>query len=69
MADPEMDELEITIDKDGNVTVKVVDGKGDRCVKLTRDLEIALGLVEARDLQPEYYEDEDDVETGVEQQG
>lgn len=69
MADAEMDELEITIDKDGNVTVKVVDGQGERCVKLTRDLEKALGLVDSRQLQPEYYEDEDDVETQVEQQG
>ena len=69
MADAEMDELEITIDKDGNVTVKVVGGEGDRCVKLTRDLEVALGLVESRDLQPEYYEDEQDVDSEVEQQG
>lgn len=69
MADAEMDELEITIDKDGNVTVKVIDGQGERCVKLTRDLEKALGLVESRQLQPEYYEDQEDVETEVEQQG
>ncbi len=69
MADAEMDELEITIDKDGNVTVKVIDGQGDSCVKLTRDLEKALGIVDSRQLQPEYYEDQDDVETEVEQQG
>lgn len=69
MAEPEMDELEITIDKDGNVTVKVVDGQGERCVKLTRDLEEALGLVDNRQLQPEFYEDEGEVETEVEQQG
>ncbi len=44
MSDPEMDELEIKIDKDGNVTLKVIDGQGERCLDLTRDLEEALGL-------------------------
>ena len=41
MPDPEMDELEIKIDKDGNVTIKVIDGDGERCVELTKELEEA----------------------------
>ncbi len=69
MADAEMDELEIKIDKDGNVTIKVVDGQGERCLDLTKDLEEALGLVTDRQLTPDYYEDEETVDGQVEQSG
>ena len=64
-----MDELEIKIDKDGNVTLKVIDGQGERCLDLTRDLEEALGLVTNRELTPDYYEDQETVEGQVEQSG
>lgn len=69
MSDPEMDELEIKIDKDGNVTIKVMDGQGERCLDLTKDLEEALGLVTDRQLTPDYYEDEETVDGQVEQSG
>jgi hypothetical protein len=64
-----MDELEIKIDNDGNVTIKVIDGDGERCVELTKELEEALGLVTDRRLTSEYYEDNETVEGQVEQQG
>lgn len=65
MAD--MDELEITIDDDGNVSIKVTNGPGgEGCIKLTKELEEALGLVTDRELTAEYYEEKTEVEGEVE---
>ncbi|RMG16398.1 MAG: DUF2997 domain-containing protein [Planctomycetota bacterium] len=69
MTDPKLDELEIKIDKDGNVTLRVIDGDGERCIELTKELEEALGLVVDRRLTAEYYEQSEQVEGQVEQQG
>ena len=69
MSDPDMDELEIKIDKDGNVTIKVVDGDGERCLDLTKDLEEALGLVTDRQLTSDYYEESESVDGQIEQTG
>ena len=69
MTEPKLDELEITIDNDGNVTIKVIDGDGETCVELTKELEEALGLVTDRRLTSEYYEETETVEGQVEQQG
>lgn len=69
MSEPKLDELEIKIDNDGNVTIKVVDGDGETCVKLTKELEEALGLVDNRALQPEFYDETESVDEQVEQQG
>ena len=69
MTEPKMDEMEIKIDNDGNVTIKVIDGDGERCVELTKELEEALGLVTDRRLTAEYYEEIETVEGQVEQQG
>nr|WP_319376717.1 DUF2997 domain-containing protein [uncultured Methanoregula sp.] len=52
----EMQELEITIDKDGRVQVAVRGVKGEGCLTLTKDLENALGTVEERGHTAEYYE-------------
>ena len=53
----ERKELEISIDADGNVSVKVKCVKGQSCVDETKFLEDALGsTVESRDLTSEYYE-------------
>lgn len=49
------DELEIQIDADGNVTIKVVNGKGESCVDLTKQLEEALGTVSEQKLTDDYY--------------
>ena len=64
-----MDELEIKIDADGNVTLRVIDGDGERCVALTKEIEEALGLVTDRQLTSEYYEETESVEGQIEQQG
>jgi hypothetical protein len=64
-----MDELEIKIDGDGNVTIRVIDGDGEHCVKLTKELEEALGLVTDRQLTSEYYEESESVEGHIENQG
>lgn len=63
------DELEISIDKEGNVTIKVVGGDGSTCVELTKELEEALGLVEKRTHTENYYEPQQGVEGEIEQQG
>ena len=55
MAD--MDELEITIDADGNVSIKVIGGKGGGCLELTREIEEALGVVSERKLTEGYYQE------------
>jgi hypothetical protein len=52
----EMQELEITIDKEGRVQVAVRGVKGEGCMELTRELENAIGVVEERTPAAEYYE-------------
>ena len=61
------DELEITIDKEGNVQIKVIGGDGSSCVELTKDLEQALGIVVDRSLTEDYYTETVDHEAQVEQ--
>ena len=63
------DELEISIDKEGNVTIKVVGGDGTTCVELTKELEEALGLVDKRTLTENYYQTDQDQTGTVDQQG
>jgi len=65
----DMDELEIEIDAEGNVSIKVVNGDGASCVEKTKALEEALGLVEERELTAEYYQEPTEVEGQIEQQG
>lgn len=50
------EELEITIDASGNVSIKVVGAKGGKCLDITKPIEDALGEVKVRDMTPEYYE-------------
>jgi len=52
----EMQELDITIDTEGKVSIKVKGVKGTQCVELTRQLEELLGEVEERTYTGEYYE-------------
>ena len=49
-------ELQITIDKQGNVTYKVKGLKGKDCIKSTEFLDDALGEVTTREYTREYYE-------------
>lgn len=49
-------ELEISIDEDGNVSIKVVGCSGPSCVELTRGIEEALGEVVDRQRTSDYYQ-------------
>ena len=52
----DMQELEITIDIEGKVEVKVRGMHGPECLKTTENIENALGDVQKRAFLPEYYE-------------
>ncbi|MCF3627466.1 DUF2997 domain-containing protein [Planktothrix agardhii 1801] len=43
--------VEITINPDGTITEKVLNGSGSSCTELTKDLD--LGKVESQELLPE----------------
>lgn len=49
------EELEITIGADGNVSIHVAGVGGPDCLKLTEELEAALGVVTEREKTSEYY--------------
>lgn len=50
----ELQEIEVFIEKDGQVRIEVRGVKGTSCLGLTRDLEAALGgQIEAREMTPE----------------
>lgn len=50
------EELEITIDAHGQVSIKVAGAKGGKCLDITRPIEEALGEVKVREMTPEYYQ-------------
>lgn len=50
------EELEITIDANGKVNIKVAGAKGGKCLDITKPIEEALGEVKVREMTPEYYE-------------
>ncbi len=52
----DMQELEITIDKEGQVQVHVRGIHGQECLTTTKNIENALGEVQTRGVLPEYYE-------------
>jgi hypothetical protein len=53
----ELQEIEVFIDKDGQVRIQVRGVKGLECLDLTRELEAALGgQNEAREMTPEALE-------------
>jgi hypothetical protein len=53
----DLEEIEVFIDKDGQVHIQVRGVKGTTCLDLTRGLEEALGgEVELREMRPEAHE-------------
>ena len=61
----EMQEIEVIIEKDGQVRLEVRGVKGESCLDLTKDLEAALGGdVANREMTPEALENQQ----GVDQQ-
>jgi hypothetical protein len=57
----DLQEMEITIDKEGRIQVNVKGVQGTGCLAFTRELENALGVVEQREYTADYYQQE----TGV----
>lgn len=56
----ELQEIEVTISKDGQVQIQVRGVKGTKCLELTKELEDALGgEILARIMSPEALEQED----------
>jgi hypothetical protein len=53
-----MQQIEIQVDRDGNITVHVEGVKGEECIRITRTLEEALGSVTDRSFCAEYFEDQ-----------
>lgn len=59
----ELQEIEITIGKDGKVQVQVRGVKGLKCLELTKELEEALGgEILARIMTPEAVEEDTDID-------
>jgi hypothetical protein len=56
----EKEELEITIDANGKVNIKVAGAKGGKCLDITKPIEDALGEVKVREMNSEYYEQPED---------
>lgn len=56
-------ELEISITTEGNVSINVIGAKGKTCLKLTKDIEDAIGNVIQRDTKPSFYEKEESTST------
>ena len=67
----EIQEIEVFIDDDGQVEVRVFGVKGTSCLDITRPLEVALGgEVELREMTPEAEETvSDEVQDRQRQQG
>lgn len=53
----DVNEIEVTIEEDGSVTVNVTGVQGQSCLDITAQLEQELGgLVESREMKPEALE-------------
>lgn len=52
----EMQEMEIVIDNEGKIALKVSGARGEECLTMTRKIEEAAGIVEERKYTAEYYE-------------
>jgi hypothetical protein len=49
-------EIKFTIDEQGEVSIQVLGAKGEDCERLTREIELALGIVTERQHTSEYYQ-------------
>lgn len=57
----EMEELEITVDPEGGVSIAVKGMKGPSCLEATRRLEGAVGEVTSREFCSDYYQEREPV--------
>jgi len=60
------EELEIEIDAKGKVTVRTKGIKGPRCLDIAEAFAQLLGREESRQLTSEYYETDQQVQSGIE---
>jgi hypothetical protein len=66
----DVQEIEVTIDKDGQVRIHVMGIKGDACLDLTHELELALGgVVVEREMTPEALEQPDHTDESLHMKG
>jgi hypothetical protein len=63
----EHEELEIEIGADGKVTVRTIGIKGTRCLDIAEAVARIVGREESRQLTEEYYENDLQIQTHVEQ--
>ncbi len=50
-------EIQFTIDDNGEVSIQVLGVKGPECERITREIELALGVVSSRQHTSEYYQE------------
>ncbi|HAO11364.1 MAG TPA: hypothetical protein DCQ51_09390 [Planktothrix sp. UBA8407] len=48
--------VEFTINPDGTITEKVLNGSGNSCTELTKDLDQSLGTIKSQELLAEYHQ-------------
>jgi Protein of unknown function (DUF2997) len=53
----ELQELEIQMDREGNVTLHVRGVKGEECIMITKSIEEPLGKIIERTLSGEFYQE------------
>jgi hypothetical protein len=65
-----MRKIRITIHKDGTQKVEVLGAVGESCLEFSRELEKRLGAqVGDRELKPEYYERESEIDIEPQREG
>ncbi len=62
------EEMEITINKNGEVEIHVQGAGGSTCLKMTKELEEALGIVKGREKTSEFYKEESPVREHIRQE-
>ncbi len=58
-------EIVITSTPDGDITIEVVNGQGETCKTLTKDIEKALGLIKNQENKPEFFQEQMMYEKGI----
>jgi len=63
----EYQKIEYLIGKDGKITERVIGATGGSCIDTTAGMEKAIGEVAHRSLLPEYYSEEETLESNTQQ--
>lgn len=56
-------EIKFTIDDNGEVSIQVKGVDGPECERITREIEVALGIVQSREHTSEFYKQVEQTET------